>query len=173
MPLSGVSSGLERPGIVTELIVLGPEDLEALQVLEAAQVMPVSTSVALSVALASPQHRVFGAVGKHGQLLGYALLATQVFDGELEAILVADDARRQGIARRLLAQVISAARERQLERLLLEVRTSNRAAIALYRAAGFEQDGNRKGYYPPAFGSVEREDACLMSLGLGSSVSNE
>ncbi|ALM54483.1 GNAT family N-acetyltransferase [Halomonas huangheensis] len=157
---------------MTELVALGPDDLEALLALEEAQPIPVSMPTTLARALASSRHQVFGAVDEYGRILGYALLAIQAFDGELEAVLVAADARRQGIAGRLLAQVISTARERQLERLLLEVRAGNNAAIVLYRAAGFAQDGIRKGYYPPAPDSVEREDACLMSLDLDSSARN-
>jgi ribosomal-protein-alanine N-acetyltransferase len=43
----------------------------------------------------------------------------------------------------------------------LEVRISNRAAIALYERAGFVQDGRRRGYYRDP-----EEDAVLMGLPL-------
>lgn len=168
-----------------DIVPLTSSDLPALLALERAQSVALSGSAALSAALvASPPshnprdhagmaHLAFGARAEDGQLLGYALLALQPFDAELEAILIASEARRQGLARRLLDCVITTARHRQRERLLLEVRAGNQAAIALYRAVGFQHDGIRKGYYPPAAYPVTaspsspadaREDAWLMSL---------
>jgi ribosomal-protein-alanine N-acetyltransferase len=44
---------------------------------------------------------------------------------------------------------------------LLEVRRSNDAAIALYRSAGFSENGVRRGYY-----SDNGEDAALMCVEL-------
>jgi ribosomal-protein-alanine N-acetyltransferase len=43
--------------------------------------------------------------------------------------------------------------------LWLEVRESNKSAIALYQNNGFDVAGTRKGYYPAENG---REDALLM-----------
>jgi|GEM_PF-1033176 len=99
-------------------------------------------------------------------LLGYALVALASFDAELEAILVAPQARGTGVAKALLRAVIESARDAGAERLLLEVRASNVAAIGLYQAAGLALDGVRRGYYPAAEPGQPREDACLMSLGL-------
>ena len=44
--------------------------------------------------------------------------------------------------------------------MLLEVRPSNTAAINCYNAAGFNEIGSRKDYYPAANG---REDALLFA----------
>jgi ribosomal-protein-alanine N-acetyltransferase len=58
-----------------------------------------------------------------------------------------------------LEEMLTLARRINMRRMVLEVRASNAAAIALYRSAGFEQIGLRRGYYPAANG---REDALLM-----------
>jgi len=50
--------------------------------------------------------------------------------------------------------------------MLLEVRESNAAARALYAAAGFAVDAERRDYYPPRDGETSRESALLMSLNL-------
>jgi ribosomal-protein-alanine N-acetyltransferase len=47
--------------------------------------------------------------------------------------------------------------------MYLEVRPSNAAARALYRAEGFAEVGLRRDYYPAAGG---REDAVIMELRL-------
>lgn len=76
-------------------------------------------------------------------------------------VAVAPQWRRQGVALKLLRQVFAALPE-EVDRVLLEVRRSNRAARALYGKLGFKEDGRRKNYYPAAAGG--REDAILMSL---------
>ncbi len=69
--------------------------------------------------------------------------------------------RRQGHARALLSELLSYARREQKRLLLLEVRQSNEPAIRLYRSAGFETTGVRRGYY-----SDTGEDALEMRITL-------
>jgi [ribosomal protein S18]-alanine N-acetyltransferase len=80
---------------------------------------------------------------------------------ELENLVVSELQRRRGLASELLLSLIASARERKLERILLEVRESNEAARALYGKLGFQENGRRKAYYrqPP-------EDAILLVLTL-------
>jgi ribosomal protein S18 acetylase RimI-like enzyme len=56
---------------------------------------------------------------------------------------VAADYRGQGIGKGLLSAALEAARAKGLERVQLDVFASNAAAIALYRAAGFREEGRR------------------------------
>ena len=56
-------------------------------------------------------------------------------------------AQGHGLGRKLLRQLMSAAADR---RLLLEVRTDNVAAIALYDSEGFTRLGVRRRYYQPS-----------------------
>ena len=143
---------------------LAPVDLAALSALEqAASADPWSPGQWRDV-LADPDSRVFG-IEREASLVAHAVLVRLPFDAELQAILVAREARRQGAARHLLAAVIEQARKWQSERLLLEVRAGNQAALTLYRHAGFGEDGRRHGYYPARNGG-QREDALLMSLPL-------
>lgn len=168
--------------------VLGANDLDALQRLEAMLPAPLSSGQALAQAVEDDQRLLLGidrlgsagelgveggvdhglgtSMTRQGGIHAYALLARQPFEAELEAILVAQDARRQGLAARLMASLIAVARQWGSERLLLEVRADNAAAIACYRAAGFAEDGVRRGYYPPLVDGDERVHALLMSLAL-------
>lgn len=68
--------------------------------------------------------------------------------------------RRRGAGRALVDEVVRYGREQRVSRVLLEVRRSNRAAIALYRGAGFRATGIRSRYYP------DDEDAVEMALEL-------
>lgn len=88
-----------------------------------------------------------------------AYCAFQVVAGEahIHNLAVAPDARRQGLARRLLALTLEfvAGKARVVH---LEVRAGNAPARALYRAMGFREVGERPGYY-----SAPTEDAVLLS----------
>lgn len=68
--------------------------------------------------------------------------------GEIELLLlaVAPQHRRRGFARQLLEDFATFARDRNAERLLLEMRDGN-PAEHLYRQFGFEPIGTRKNYY--------------------------
>jgi ribosomal-protein-alanine N-acetyltransferase len=60
---------------------------------------------------------------------------------------VAGPWQKQGIGGRLLSAGLLWCRAQAAARVFLEVRESNRAAIALYERAGFSVVGNRPGYY--------------------------
>lgn len=57
--------------------------------------------------------------------------------------------QRQGLARQGLQRVLETIAQTEVSSLLLEVRTDNLPAIALYQQVGFEQIAVRPGYYPP------------------------
>lgn len=82
-----------------------------------------------------------------GRLLGYALGWWIVDELQLLAIATWPEARRQGVGRRLLAEVVSAARAAGGARVTLEVARGNGAALALYEGAGFACFHVRRGYY--------------------------
>ena len=69
--------------------------------------------------------------------------------------------RGQGIASALLEAFHRYGREHGLACLLLEVRPSNRKAVALYQKFGYTEAGRRKNYY-----LSPKEDAIIMRLEL-------
>jgi ribosomal-protein-alanine N-acetyltransferase len=70
------------------------------------------------------------------------------------------DRRRRGIGRAVMSEAVAYGRRNAVRHLLLEVRRSNRAAIAMYRGLGFFAMGVRSKYYP------DDEDAVEMVLAL-------
>ena len=95
------------------------------------------------------------------ELNGFLVARHLAGEWELENIVVAPAARRQGLAKQLLDAMFAAARESNSGSVFLEVRESNAAAQALYEKAGFEQNGRRKRYYTDPV-----EDAVLYRRGL-------
>ena len=90
--------------------------------------------------LADKRNRYYvAAEGPDGELLGWS------------GILVI--ARRVGTGRRMLDVLLAEAVTRGVTEVFLEVRTDNEAARAMYRDAGFDEIGIRRGYY--AGGSVD------------------
>ncbi|MDX1706231.1 ribosomal protein S18-alanine N-acetyltransferase [Pseudidiomarina sp.] len=91
-------------------------------------------------------------------LVGYAITQKVADELTIMNIAVHPDFRRRGYARQLVEWVKEQAWRAGCT-LWLEVRASNGAAIALYKAAGFSEAGVRKAYYPTRTGT---EDALVM-----------
>jgi ribosomal-protein-alanine N-acetyltransferase len=92
-----------------------------------------------------------------GVLRGYAAGTIVADEAEVLNLAVAPAFRRRGVARALLAALLDALEARGARSLFLEVRASNSAALALYRAFGFRELGRRIGYY-----RAPHEDAITM-----------
>lgn len=91
------------------------------------------------------------------KIVGYCVLYTASDEGEIPAIAVEKKYRRRGIARELLRKAAALAEQKNVRRIFLEVRESNRAAKSLYESAGFLTDGKR-----PRFYAEPVEDAWIM-----------
>ena len=94
-----------------------------------------------------------------GETVGYAVMSVAAGEAHLLNICIVERLRRRGIARRLLQHMLELAVQAGAERLFLEVRPSNKAAMRLYRAAGFDVIGVRRGYYRAMGGN---EDAVVL-----------
>jgi L-phenylalanine/L-methionine N-acetyltransferase len=98
-----------------------------------------------------PHAAVFVAEREDGMLVGRLSVgrdphpaSTHVAD---VGLMVALDARRQGVGRALLQAAADWAREAGIRKLELHVFPWNDAAIALYEAFGFEREGYRRRHY--------------------------
>ena len=80
-------------------------------------------------------------------------------EGSITNVATHPAARRQGLGRAVVGALIEQGRALGLGEIYLEVRVSNKAAIALYRSFGFEDVGTRKNFY-----RLPTEDALLMRL---------
>lgn len=91
-------------------------------------------------------------------LAGYLILYYVPDEGEIVRIAVKEALRRQGAAGMLLLYAKEFCREKEVEKLFLEVRESNVPAITFYKKHGFRADGIRKKFY-----TNPTENAILMS----------
>ena len=95
---------------------------------------------------------------------GYGVLSMGAGEAHVLNLCIAEGCRRRGVGRALLLALLAHARDRGVRDAFLEVRRTNRAAIALYHDLGFECVGTRRGYYQAQDG---REDALVYRLELG------
>lgn len=135
-------------------------DLAAVLALETAASQHPWSAELLRAELANPVASLDLALSD-GVLAGYLCAWLVVGELEIHNIVTAPAMRRRGVARRLLDYRLAQARRQGLQRVLLEVRVGNVAAITLYRAYGFVDSGVRPGYYH------DGEDALLMEMSVG------
>ncbi len=96
-------------------------------------------------------------------IVGYSIVSMAVGEAHIMNICVDPDIQKQGVGAKLLENMIERARKKA-EKIFLEVRPSNEAAVSLYKRRGFNEIGVRKGYYPAVDGY--REDAVMLALDL-------
>jgi len=94
-------------------------------------------------------------------LVGYSILSTAAAEAHILNLCVHPQWLRQGLAQQMLDHLLDYAQALGVERIFLEVRPSNDAAICLYEKAGFTHLGLRKSYYRTTQG---REDALVLVL---------
>jgi ribosomal-protein-alanine N-acetyltransferase len=82
-----------------------------------------------------------------GRVVGHAVASLAGDVAELQRIAVAAGVRRRGVAGALLDAVVALAADGGADRLLLEVREDNDAALRFYATQGFTELDRRPRYY--------------------------
>jgi len=98
------------------------------------------------------------------KMTAFCIVSTAVGEATVLNLCIAPDERKQGLGSKFMQQVIENARARKAESVFLEVRPSNKGAVALYESLGFNEVGMRPGYYKTETG--EKEDALMMAYTL-------
>ena len=99
-------------------------------------------------------------VGSH--VIGFIAARVAADELHINNIGVVEGARRSGVGGMLLDEALRRGALLGARRAVLEVRASNRAALALYERHGFETSGRRRGYY-----KNPTEDALVMTADIG------
>lgn len=110
--------------------------------------------------VAEPAPMSLSAQAAGPELAGHAVMSAAVGECHLLNLCVHPDWQRRGLGRRLLLRLFAIGKANNADTAFLEVRASNRRAIALYESEGFCEIGLRRGYYPAG---DKREDAIVMA----------
>jgi [ribosomal protein S18]-alanine N-acetyltransferase len=157
-PPSGATRRTERRSGATNGVVLVPmtrAHVDALMSYEREMFGTEAWSRASYLAeLADTRNRYYiAAEGPDGALLGWAGVLVIGDAAEIMTVGVVPSARRAGTGRQMLDALLAEAVSRGAYEAFLEVRADNAAARAMYRNAGFDEIGLRRGYY--AGGTVD------------------
>jgi ribosomal-protein-alanine N-acetyltransferase len=93
-------------------------------------------------------------------IVGHAVISVTAGESHMLNLSIANEYQRRGFGKQFIEFLVKEAEAKQAQTMLLEVRPSNTAAINCYNAAGFNEIGSRKDYYPAPEG---REDALLFA----------
>lgn len=93
-----------------------------------------------------------------GEIAGYGGIWVVFEEAHITNIAVGSKFRQLGIGVALMLELEKAARDKNAQRILLEVRPSNQAALKMYQNLDYLPTGLRKQYY-----SDNNEDAIIMT----------
>ena len=96
-----------------------------------------------------------------GRVIGYIILWCIQDEVQISNFAVHPEYRRAGVGQAVLKHILEKVKEEGARGIFLEVRPSNRAALALYDKLGFQILGVRKNYYLSPV-----EDALIMGKSL-------
>lgn len=103
-----------------------------------------------------------------GRIIGHAVLTVAAGEAMLLNVCIQRDSQGNGLGRVFMHHLIDLCARLGAQTMFLEVRPSNKIAIALYLSLGFVQVGLRKDYYKGIQGP---EDAQVMALPCGGTYS--
>ncbi len=150
------ADGIASAGVGLELRRLAYADLPAVLAIERRS-FTTPWSLAMFVLELSKPSGICLAATIDGRLRAYLICSRYADVWHLMNVAVDPERRRAGIATSLLRRMVEIAGPEA--RYTLEVRTSNRPAIAMYERLGFRAAGHRRGYYHD-----NGEDALIMWL---------
>jgi [ribosomal protein S18]-alanine N-acetyltransferase len=136
---------------------LREEDLEAVLAIEIASAPHPWTAGIFADELAQGGTRRYVVAIDDSRVVGFCGLLLSLDEGHITNIAVDPTLRRRGYAHAMMLVTVRTAIAKSLRALTLEVRVSNKAAIALYQRFGFAPGGVRPRYYPD-----NGEDALIM-----------
>lgn len=93
-----------------------------------------------------------------GEIYGYSIIYYVLEECDIVKFAVRQNARRLGVGSALMGKTVQCCEEKGIQRMCLEVRSSNLPAVNFYKQQGFLEDGVRKGFY-----QNPSDDALLMS----------
>ncbi len=97
-----------------------------------------------------------------GEVTGFVIISRAAGEMHILNLGVHPDFQRRGLGEALMRTAIAIAKANHFHQAILEVRRSNKKAIALYEKLDFIQIGERKNYYP----APNPEDALVFAKDL-------
>ena len=97
------------------------------------------------------------------KIIGFFIVKIVADEAELLHLGISKDKQGKGFGRYLFQNLLAMLKQKQVQRLFLEVRASNQKAIRLYQSFGAKRVGARKNYYTYCF---PHEDAWILEFSI-------
>ncbi|VAW85474.1 Ribosomal-protein-S18p-alanine acetyltransferase [hydrothermal vent metagenome] len=141
------------------LRVMTPTDLDEIYVLEQASYpYPWTFGILKDCLKVGYLGRILENYNK--EIDAYSIMSSGGGEAHILNLCVRAELRGRGLGRYLLHTLLDDAKTLKADTVLLEVRSSNKAAITLYESTGFNELDVRHNYYPAKKG---REDAIIFA----------
>ena len=134
-----------------------PADADSLTAIETASFGDDAWSAGLVDLELTAPGRVVVLVEQDDVPVGYAAAAVVADMADLTRIAVTPTARRAGLARALLDDLLARVADLGVTRMMLEVADTNQPALGLYAAAGLVEVARRRDYYGRGVDAVVME----------------
>lgn len=139
------------------------DDLDTIMKIEQASFPTPWSHHAFLTELIDNEYARYFCLVQENHVIGYMGLWFILEEGHITNVAIAPEFRGHRLGEFLMRTVMQQMFKEGMERMTLEVRTSNFPAQRLYERLGFVLAGRRKGYY-----SDNREDALIMWVELDS-----
>lgn len=84
---------------------------------------------------------------KKSELIAFITFSVSIDTLDIEDVYTFSDYRKKGFAKMLISSVLDFAKEKDINKIFLEVKKTNEKAISLYQGLGFNVISERKKYY--------------------------
>lgn len=131
---------------MTEIRLMCEKDLEQVTAIEKEIFLIPWSEKAFADSLAS-NNTLYLVAESENRIVGYCGMYISFEEGNITNVAVAPLFRRKKIARHMLEEILTRAKEKNVSDVILEVRETNVPAISLYEQLGFKEAGIRKNFY--------------------------
>ena len=123
------------------------EDIEEALLTEQSHNIHILSKNILKEDIKNKNYNYLVAKNNDGKIIGYIGISYVLDSADIISIVVHKDYTKKGIATLLLQEIFAFAKENNIQKITLEVRSSNLPAQKLYEKHGFKQIAIRKKYY--------------------------
>lgn len=123
------------------------EDIEEALLTEQSHNIHILSKNILKEDIKNKNYNYLVAKSNDGKIIGYIGISYVLDSADIISIVVHKDYTKKGIATLLLQEIFTFAKENNIQKIMLEVRSSNLPAQKLYEKLGFKQITIRKNYY--------------------------
>ena len=123
------------------------EDIEEALLTEQSHNIHILSKNILKEDIKNKNYNYLVAKNNNGKIIGYIGISYVIDSADIISIVVHKDYTKKGIATLLLQEIFAFAKENNIQKIMLEVRSSNLPAQKLYEKHGFKQIAIRKKYY--------------------------